>query len=523
MSEAESAETRAFLQERIALLFKTMFWSLAALVGFLFVLYSADVDNAPNARNSVYLLCAIGLAPMGFIWRVILLRRSVELRTLHALDFVYSLGIGSAFGTAAYLQYDLHASGYLSAIYTTFTVFARALIVPSSGRRTFVASSLTFLPLTIAAAALALTHTQDIPGPMFFIGYMLFCVIAVALSAYGSNIIYGLRRDASAAEQLGQYTLNRKIGEGGMGAVYLAHHVLLRRDTAVKRILPDKVGADNVDRFEREVQHMSQLTHPNTVAVYDYGSTPDGVFYYAMEYLGGGIDLENLVRKHGPQPSARVAQILAQACGALYEAHKKKLIHRDIKPPNIILCERGGMPDVVKVVDFGLVKDFAANTGASTQVVLGTPAYIAPEAVTDPASVGPAVDLYAIGCTGYFLLTGKRVFEGKTAVDVCIQHVTKSPTPPSQVSETPIDPTLEAIIMKCLAKRPADRYGDAGELRAALRTVSTKDWTDTAARAWWKKYREIEQQVRVAPEAATMTMTIDLDAKRVASADVKSA
>ena len=521
MSDADDAETRAFLQERIARLFKTMFWSLAALVGFLAILYELDKDNAPDARNKVYLLCAAGLAPMGVIWRVVLVRRPVQMRTLHALDLVYSLGIGTAFGAAAYLQHDLRASGYLSAIYTTFTVFARALIVPSTGRRTLVASSLTFVPMTIAAAALALTYEQDIPGPMFFIGYLLFCVIAVALSAYGSNVIYGLRRDVTVAEQLGQYTLARKIGEGGMGAVYLAHHVLLRRDTAVKRILPDKVGVENVDRFEREVQHMSQLTHPNTVAVYDYGSTPDGVFYYAMEYLGGGIDLENLVRKHGPQPSGRVAQILAQACGALHEAHTKKLIHRDIKPPNIILCERGGMPDVVKVVDFGLVKDFAANTGASTQVVLGTPAYIAPEAVTDPASVGPAVDLYAIGCTGYFLLTGKRVFEGKTAVDVCIQHVTKPPTPPSQVTDAPIDPLLEAIIMKCLAKQPGERHSSAAELRAELRTVATKDWTDADARAWWKQYRQIEQEVRAAPEVATMT--IDLDAKRVASADVKSA
>jgi eukaryotic-like serine/threonine-protein kinase len=155
--------------------------------------------------------------------------------------------------------------------------------------------------------------------------------------------------------------------------------------------------------------------------------------------------------------------------------------------------------------------------------VLGTPSYIAPEAVTDPSSVGPAVDLYAIGCTGYFLLTGRRVFEGKTAVDVCIQHVTKPPTPPSQVAPAPVDPTLEAIILKCLAKQPADRHADAAELRAALRSVPTTDWTDADARAWWKKFRDTEKEVRSAPDAQTMTMTIDLDAKRVASTDVKSA
>jgi eukaryotic-like serine/threonine-protein kinase len=504
-------EARAFLQSRIALLFRLMFFSLVALILFLAGMYALDPDNAPERRYWVYAHSAVGLAAMGFIWRALLVRRPLQVTTLYRLDLVYSFGIGASFGAAAYLQNDLRVSGYLSVVYSTFTVFARALIVPSSGKRTAVASTITMVPMTISALLLATEREQDVPGVVFFGGYLMFCVVPIVLSAAGSQIIYGLRQKVSAAQQLGQYTLDRKIGEGGMGAVYLAHHVMLRRPTAVKLMLPDRVGADNLARFEREVQHMSQLTHPNTVAVYDYGRSPEGDFYYAMEYLGGGIDLENLVRTHGPQPSGRVAQILAQVCGALHEAHTKQIIHRDIKPANIILCERGSVPDVAKVVDYGLVKEIARDTAASTQVVLGTPAYVAPEAITDPSTIGPPADLYAVGAVGYFLLTGRKVFDGKTAVELCVAHVTKAPTPPSQLARG-VAPELEAILMKCLAKQPADRFASARELRQALLTIPTRDWQVADARMWWQQFRTLDQQV--ASDSSTMTITVDLEHHR---------
>jgi serine/threonine-protein kinase len=312
--------------------------------------------------------------------------------------------------------------------------------------------------------------------------------------------------------QLGQYTLDRKIGEGGNGAVYRAHHALLRRPTAIKLLLPDRVGAENLDRFEREVQNMSQLTHPNTVAVFDYGRSPDGVFYYAMEYLGG-IDLEHLVRSFGPQPSGRVVHILIQVCGALHEAHTAKLIHRDIKPANIILCERGTVLDVAKVVDFGLVKEIARDTAASTQVVLGTPAYVAPEAVTDPDHITHAVDLYALGAVGYFLVTGRRLFEGKTAIDVCIQHVTQPPRRPSEVAA--IAPELEAILLKCLEKRPSDRYASAAQLADALEALPrANDWTKADAVAWWDGFRHTQADGAAVSTAPTLTVTVDFDSRR---------
>jgi serine/threonine-protein kinase len=511
--EANAEEARAFLQTRIAQLFKLMFLSLVGLMAFLAAVYVIDPANAPDRYPFVFGVSSIGLGAMAFIWRFWLVQpKPLSSTMLYRLDLVYSLGIGASFGMSTYLQHDLSVSGYLSFVYTTLAVFARALIVPSSGTRTAVASSITMAPMAAAALALALQYEHDMPGPALFVGFSLFCAVSIVLSAAGSQIIYGLNQKVTAAKQLGSYTLDRKIGEGGMGVVYLAHHTMLRRPTAVKRVLPGRdVGADTLARFEREVQAMSQLTHPNTVAVYDYGRTPDGTLYYAMEYLGGGIDLQNLVEKHGPQPSGRVAHLLAQVCGALNEAHANNLIHRDIKPANIIVCERGGLVDVAKVVDYGLVRDFAADPGQTSQVVLGTPAYLSPEAITDPSTVGPPSDLYALGAVGYFLLTGRRVFTGNTAVEVCIAHVTKPPVPPSQVAGQPIAPELEAIVLKCLAKKPADRYATAKELRDALLALPAgSDWSAAAAQQWWITFRAAEQKLGPTSDGVTMTMPIDL-------------
>jgi serine/threonine-protein kinase len=504
---ASEEEARSYLQERLALLFNLMFWSIVVLLGFLWFLYREYDEIAPKRQSLVFVGSAVGLAIMAFVWRVLLVRRELAASVLYRLDLVYSIGIGLGFGASAFVQKDLHAAGYLSLVYSTFTVYARALIVPSSARRTLASSSATFVPMTISAVVLAFEE-QELPGIPYFLLYLMLCVVPIVLSSFGSRTIYGLRRQANIAKQLGQYTLERKIGGGGMGEVHLAHHVLLRRPTAIKLLRPDRVGAESIERFEGEVQHTSQLTHPNTVAVFDYGRNPDGVFYYAMEYLDG-IDLEKLVTKHGPQPPGRVASVLAQVCGALHEAHARGIVHRDVKPSNIILCERGLVPDVAKVVDFGLVKEFTADTGASAQVVLGTPGYLAPEAVTDPSRIGPASDLYALGAVGYFLATGKRVFDGTTAVEVCMQHVTQAPKPPSQLASVP--PELEAVILKCLAKRPQDRYASAEELGDALRALpEAPGWNDHEAARWWRERHDAHEEEAVASSTPTLTITVDL-------------
>ncbi|MEX0643200.1 MAG: serine/threonine protein kinase [Pirellulales bacterium] len=299
------------------------------------------------------------------------------------------------------------------------------------------------------------------------------------------------QKAAIEAQQIGQYKLDRKLGSGGMGVVYEGHHAMLRRPTAIKMLEPDKVNEGTIERFEREVQITSQLNNPNTVAIYDFGRTPEGVFYYAMEFLDG-IDLQSLVESYGPQPVPRVIHILQQICGSLYEAHSLGLVHRDIKPANIMLNRRGGQPDVVKVLDFGLVKalDDQRQAGLTQQASLtGTPLYMSPEAIQLPNSVDARSDIYAVGAVGYFLLTGQPVFEADNVIDLCQKHVATPPIPPSEHSRTPIPAELEAALMSCLEKSRAKRPQTARDLAALIsRCAEALEWSIEDADAWWGKH-----------------------------------
>ena len=317
-------------------------------------------------------------------------------------------------------------------------------------------------------------------------GGLLIVAAAIALS---SRRIYGLQRQVRRAERLGQYTLADKIGEGGMGAVYTARHAFLRRPTAVKLIRSGHANPAMLARFEREVQLTSQLTHPNTIAIYDYGRTPEGTFYYAMEYLPG-LPLDRVILDDGPQPEARVVHVVKQICASLAEAHRISLVHRDVKPANVMLCERGGTYDVVKVLDFGLVKELnAANDPGVTTLedVVGTPLYMAPEGVVTATNVTPRSDVYAVGAVAYALLTGQNVFSGKSAVEVIGHHLHTAPVPPSQRLGAPVSPVLERLILACLAKRPEDRPADAGAVLTALDDDwNGAPWTQRQAREWWE-------------------------------------
>jgi serine/threonine protein kinase len=310
-------------------------------------------------------------------------------------------------------------------------------------------------------------------------------------------VVARLQRDAQKAaieaKNLGQYRLDEKIGAGAMGAVYRGHHAMLRRPTAIKLLNVDKVNEESIQRFEREVQFTSQLNHPNTVAIYDYGRTPEGVFYYAMEYLDG-INLQSLIDHYGPQPEGRVIHILKQMCGSLYEAHSLGLVHRDIKPANVMLNRRGGEADVVKVLDFGLVKAVDdAKQSRQSGGVSGTPLYMSPETIQTPDLVDARSDLYAVGAVGYFLITGQPVFNATSLVDLCQQHVSTVPDSPTQRLGRAVSPELESALLACLEKKRAKRPQTARDLVNLLeRSPAAASWSLDEAEAWWGRHERSE-------------------------------
>jgi len=498
-------EARVYLQQRLTVLFKLMFWSFVALVSFLWLLYHQYPAVEPKYNEWVYVVAAGGLVVMVFVWRGVLVRRpNLSMSTLEGIDLFYAIGSGATLTSAAVIAFDKPISAYSNLTYMCVVVLTRALVVPSTGTRTILTGSLAFSPMAVASFVLPYLHEQEVPTPAYIVGFFTFAAVAVLLSSAGSRIIYGLRKQVSEAMQLGEYTLGDLIGKGGMGEVYVAQHALLRRPTAIKLLRSDRLGAENLDRFIREVELTSQLTHPCSVAVFDYGHNADGRFYYVMEYLGGGINLGQLVRAHGPQPSGRVVSILIQVCGALAEAHARGFSHRDIKPENIILCERGGIPDVPKVVDFGLAKDFTNESGQSTELIMATPHYVAPE-VIQAAGTGPSADLYALGAVAYFILTGRPPFEGELG-EVLRQHLTAKPRPPSELAN--LAPGLETVILRLLEKDPAARFASALELADALRAIRDPDWDVQRAREWWRTNRPAERKPMTGQPTAQITVDL---------------
>lgn len=312
--------------------------------------------------------------------------------------------------------------------------------------------------------------------------------------------IVRLRRERDtllrSSGQAGNYELFDEIGAGGGARVYRAQHRLLKRPTAVKIIHLHRSSDELLARFDREVRLASQLMHPNTIEIFDFGRTPEGLPYYAMELLDG-LTLEQMVARGGAFPAARVVHVLRAIAGALSEAHQRGLVHRDVTPANIMLCAKGGEYDVPKLLDFGLIKDTRTpHTRELTRavLVLGTPPYLAPERFEKPESADQRSDLYALGAVGYVMLAGRPPFEATTDLSLAY-HVVHTPPPPiDQAAKFEVPSALAQLVMQCLAKRPEDRPQSAADVATVLDRLSAESpWPQRAARAWWEAHPVVAQ------------------------------
>jgi serine/threonine-protein kinase len=384
-------------------------------------------------------------------------------------------------------------------------IFTYGMFIPNTRRRAaWMIGVMALAPLLLIAVMIAARpEVRAAMSGLIITHHVLTMVVAAVAALFGTHLINTLRREAFEAKQLGQYRLLKPLGTGGMGEVFLAEHRMLKRPCAVKLIRAEQAGDPNVlARFEREVQMTARLSHWNTIEIYDYGRTEDGTFFYVMEYLPG-LSLEDLIERHGPLPPERVIHLLRQTCQALREAHAIGLIHRDIKPGNIFVSQRGGMYDVAKLLDFGLVKPVAERpTARLTQdgAISGTPLYMSPEQAQGRDNLDARSDIYSLGAVAYNLVSGHAPFERDSSMEVIIAHARDEAAPPSQFQpDLPDD--LERIILRCLEKRPQDRFQDAGSLEQALSECAAADqWTQSHAARWW---REHDQSLKATRETTT--------------------
>jgi eukaryotic-like serine/threonine-protein kinase len=382
----------------------------------------------------------------------------------------------------------------LTWVVTVIVIFP--LIMPGPPRRMLVAAILAAATSPLAlllldrggkVAAVPDDYLRAFVGPGF----------SVVLAYFGARMVYGLGREVAAARELGSYSLEERLGEGGMGEVWRARHRMLARPAAIKLIRPSLISPGRAvelqKRFEHEAQVISQLRSPHTVELFDFGVAEEGTFYYVMELLEG-LDVDALVRRFGPVPAERAVFLLRQVCHSLAEAEARGLVHRDIKPANIFLCRYGEDYDFVKVLDFGLAKALdrtaTGDPGLTREnAVHGTPAYMAPEQAFGEATLDGRADIYATGCVAYWLLTGQQVFTSDTSMGLILHHARTEPVPPSSRTDLPIPPPLERVVLDCLAKDPAARPQTSRELSRRLADVEpAMPWTDERARGWWEQY-----------------------------------
>ncbi|MBT3191833.1 MAG: serine/threonine protein kinase [Verrucomicrobia bacterium] len=465
-----------FLRQRVRLLARM---GLYAILFGLVVHLASSITTRPIALSRLSWHIAASVPLLLLLW---FSKINLGTRTLLALETVFSfLTCTCLMIMGAGVSTRIPPEMLISLILQQF-LFARAALLPSGPGHTAVMGLMLSVPMT---AVTYLSHRHNAPVHyLSILGGQWISTVAVATAL--SHVIHGLRRSVGKARRLGQYTLGEQLGAGGMGEVYRADHALLQRPAALKLI--SNQDDESLKRFEREAQTTALLTHPNTITIFDYGRTVDGQFYYVMELLSG-LSLQEAVARSGAFPEARIIHILKQAAGSLAEAHRYHMIHRDIKPGNLMICRLGGMLDVVKVLDFGLVKRLSTCDLDLTQegTVLGTPTYLPPECINTPHSIDHRSDLYSLGAVGYYLLCGSHVFTGQTHLEICTKHATETPIAPSVRCGRTINRNLEDIIMACLKKDPDQRPQSMEDLLQALSGITgLEPWRMDDAEAWWR-------------------------------------
>lgn len=516
-------ETQALFQQRLricclvaALPFSVFF--VSSLTGFI-ELFSRPVVGLTGIflSGAVFALLTAVATSLGRIASI----PEVGLRVLEIAIFG-AMGIFFAYWsfallTADILRADPSFDDYVASRQEQYTLLAAALIVhfnwfalivfhgvlvPNSlSRGVGVVAAMIMAALLIDAIAIGLHE------PTYRNKWALLAVAVTILPTAAGLAIFGtaktakLREEIQVAKQavreLGQYRLRRKLGQGGMGEVYLAEHALLKRPCAVKRIHPKYLNSiEQIKRFEREVQTTARLRHPNTVEIFDYGRAEDGTFYYVMEYLPG-MSLEEIVNTHGPMPAERAVHLIRQVCGALREAHRMGLIHRDIKPSNIVVLPDGSPHDQVKLVDFGLVQSLANEADPEAKItrdglIVGTPEYMSPEQAQG-LPLDERSDLFSLGSVLYFLLTGREAFHRDNPVKTLLAVVNEEPTPVRRIIPF-IPEDVSEIVEHCLAKSLDKRFDRALVLESALASCKcANDWTPEQASQWWERQPKIDQ------------------------------
>lgn len=501
-SESLSGEIQEVLRRRLRIV------AILLFIGYVSFMLSVFVTGRLNTPGEpfLFLVHAVMTATTAFVaWRLCVRCRHFESH-LRFIEFVLFGGSAVLFTTFTIVQILYAVSHRYPPVVAPpwmLLIFTYALLVPNTWRRALAVTSVfAVIPIAIlTVSAWTVPNFEDVArlsdsAAGIVLRHALMLSLSTATGVFGVASTRHLRAQAYEARRLGQYRLKEPLGEGGMGAVYVAEHVMLKRPCAIKLIQPGKAADTRaLARFEREVRSTAHLSHWNIVEIYDYGETEEGTFYYVMEYLPG-LNLSEIVDQFGPMSSARTLDFMEQTASALSEAHAAGMIHRDIKPANIYAAQRGSRFDVAKLLDFGLVsstekavEDFALTREGT---ITGSPSFLSPEqALGDRPD--ERSDIYSLGAVAYFLLTGRPPFERETMMKTIMAHVHDEPPPPSQHVE--VDAELQAVVLRCLQKDPQARYQTADELLVDLQKCAIHgQWNREAARQWWERHRNYSKR-----------------------------